>query len=193
VVVHARNVGSSKSYETFQSISYALAPPASAVTLTPSVASPATVGASVTFTAAASGGSGNYQYKFLLRLPGGTLTTVRDYATAASWSWGTTGLSAGTLTGWSSTHTQRRLGEELRDVQVDQLWADGAIADVILGTARRHGTARSAESDYVPSLSGDHSLATDSRGQGGQTFGLPSSMSTAAGAVVHPEPDGDGA
>ena len=32
----------------------------------------------------------------LLRLPGGTLNTVRDYSTTASWNWNTTGLAAGT-------------------------------------------------------------------------------------------------
>jgi hypothetical protein len=96
VVVHARSVGSTKSYETYQSLSYGLATPASAVTLTPSVASPATIGASVTFNAAASGGSGNYQYKFLLRAPGGALNIVRDYSTTANWSWNTSGLAVGT-------------------------------------------------------------------------------------------------
>jgi subtilisin family serine protease len=96
VVVHARSVGSTKSYETFQSLSYALASPATAVTLTPSAASPAAVGTTVTFTAAASGGSGSYEYKYLLRLPGGALNVIRDYATQATWSWNTAGLSAGT-------------------------------------------------------------------------------------------------
>jgi hypothetical protein len=99
VVVHARSVGSTKGYETFQSLSYALASPASpatAVTLTPSVASPAAIGTTVTFTAAASGGSGSYQYRYLLRVPGGTLNVIRDYSTQATWSWNTTGLSAGT-------------------------------------------------------------------------------------------------
>jgi hypothetical protein len=96
VVVHARSVGSTKSYETFQSMSYALASPATAVTLTPSVTSPAAVGTTVTFTAAASGGSGNYEYKYLLRLPGGALNVIRNYSTQATWSWNTSGLSAGT-------------------------------------------------------------------------------------------------
>jgi len=96
VVVHARNVGSTASYETYKSISHVLANPASSVTLTPSVASPTSVGTPVTFTSAASGGSGQYQYRYLLKIPGGTLTTVRDYSTTATWNWTTTGLSAGT-------------------------------------------------------------------------------------------------
>jgi probable HAF family extracellular repeat protein len=95
VVVHARNAGSTKSYETYKSITYALANPASAVTLTPGVASPVSVGTPVTFTAVASGGSGSYQYKYLLRAPGGTLVTIRDYASTATWKWTTTGLAAG--------------------------------------------------------------------------------------------------
>jgi hypothetical protein len=97
VVVYARNVGSTKSYETFNSInSYLLTiPPAASVTLTPAPASPAIVGTPITFTAVASGGSGSYQYKFLLKAPGGTLHTVQDYSATATWTWPTTGLAPG--------------------------------------------------------------------------------------------------
>jgi hypothetical protein len=96
VVVRARNVGSTKSFETYQSLSYALAPPASFVTLTPNLASPSVVGSTVTFSATASGGSGRYEYMFLLRAPGGTLTPVRNYSTTATWAWSTSSLAAGT-------------------------------------------------------------------------------------------------
>ena len=70
--------------------------PATSVSLTPSVASPGTIGSTITFTAAASGGSGDYQYKFLLRAPGGTLNTARDYSSTTTWSWNTSGLLVGT-------------------------------------------------------------------------------------------------
>jgi alpha-tubulin suppressor-like RCC1 family protein len=97
VVVYARNVGSTKSYETFNSInSYLLTiPPASSVTLTPALASPSVTGTPVTFTAVASGGSGSYQYKFLLKAPGGSLQTVRDYSTETTWTWTTADLAPG--------------------------------------------------------------------------------------------------
>jgi uncharacterized GH25 family protein len=98
VVVHARNVGSTKSYETYRALSYGLATPASSVTLAPSVASPAMIGSTVTFSAAASGGSGQYQYRYYLGVPGGQQTLVRDYSTVASWNWNTSGLAAGTYT-----------------------------------------------------------------------------------------------
>jgi hypothetical protein len=68
----------------------------SSVTLTPSPASPQTVGAKVTFTAAATGGSGSYEYQFVRRDPQGVWTTVRAYSSAATWTWGTTGAATGT-------------------------------------------------------------------------------------------------
>jgi hypothetical protein len=97
VVVRARSAGSAKGYETYQSISYAVTfPPASSVTLTPNPASPASVGTPVTFTAAASGGSGSYEYMFLLRAPGGTLDPVQAYSSTPTWNWNTTGVTTGT-------------------------------------------------------------------------------------------------
>jgi hypothetical protein len=54
------------------------------------------IGTTVSFSAVASGGSGKYEYRYLLRLPGGTLGTVRDYSAASTWNWDTTGLAAGT-------------------------------------------------------------------------------------------------
>jgi hypothetical protein len=98
VIVHARNVGSTRGYETYKALSYRLSMPASAVTLTPSVASPARVGGTVTFTAAASGGSGQYQYRYYLGVPSGAQTLVRDYSTVATWSWNTAGRAPGTYT-----------------------------------------------------------------------------------------------
>jgi arylsulfate sulfotransferase len=53
------------------------------VTLTPSVASPQTVGTTVNFTAVASGGSGNYDYRFTLQRAG----VRQDYSVINTWSW----------------------------------------------------------------------------------------------------------
>jgi len=52
----------------------------------------------VTWTAAAGGGSGNYEYLIQLYSPTtGTWSTVKDYSVAGnSWAWDTTGLASGT-------------------------------------------------------------------------------------------------
>jgi len=100
VCVWARTAGTSPAagYDTYKIISYVFNPiPATTgVTLTPSPASPQTVGATVVFTAAGSGGTGNYEYQFWVLPPGGTWTSVRDYSSTATWSWNTTGGIAGT-------------------------------------------------------------------------------------------------
>ncbi|MHB8708787.1 MAG: hypothetical protein ACYC9I_07920, partial [Desulfuromonadales bacterium] len=96
VVVHARNVGSTAAYEAYSSLSYVLTSAAKAVTLVPNDASPSPVGTAVTFTAAASGGSGSYEYKFFYKNPAGVWVTAQNYAPAATWTWATTGLAAGT-------------------------------------------------------------------------------------------------
>lgn len=69
--------------------------PASAVTLATTPTSPQTPGASITFVAAASGGSNNYQYRFWLKT-GTVWAVVQNYSTSATWTWNTTGLAAGT-------------------------------------------------------------------------------------------------
>ncbi|MGE0918625.1 Ig-like domain-containing protein, partial [Trichlorobacter lovleyi] len=96
VRVEARHIGA-VNLEATNTLPFTFTtPPASAVTLTPSLISPATIGTPVTFTVAASGGSGNYEYKFFLRTPGGVLAAVRDYSTTPTWNWSTSGLAAGT-------------------------------------------------------------------------------------------------
>ena len=54
----------------------------------------APAGTSVAFTAAASGGSGSYEYRFWL-LTGSTWTMVQDYSTSATWNWNTAGVAPG--------------------------------------------------------------------------------------------------
>ena len=69
---------------------------ATGVTLTPTLASPQTIGASMTFIANGSGGSGVYEYQFFLKLDTDTAwTTVKDYSTSYTWSWNTIGYEAG--------------------------------------------------------------------------------------------------
>ncbi|ADI85769.1 M6 family metalloprotease domain-containing protein [Geobacter sulfurreducens] len=85
-------------YDTYKIITYTLnaLPATTSVTLTPSVASPKTIGTAVTFTAAGAGGTGSYEYEFYTLAPGSkTWVKQRAYSSTATWAWNTTGLAAG--------------------------------------------------------------------------------------------------
>jgi len=96
VQVWARNAGSSADWEAKRTESFVLnaIPPATAVTLTPSPVSPQLLGTPVTWTAAASGGSGTYEYQFDL-WNGTSFATVRPYSGTPTWTWHTDGLVSG--------------------------------------------------------------------------------------------------
>jgi len=64
-------------------------PPAAFVSLTSSVPSPQSLGSSVVFTANASGGSGSYEYQFVLKSPAGAWSIVRAFGAANTWTWNT--------------------------------------------------------------------------------------------------------
>jgi hypothetical protein len=64
------------------------------VTISASTPNAASVGASVSFTASASGG-GTYEYQFYL-FDGSTYTMVQAYSTVAAWTWETAGYAPGT-------------------------------------------------------------------------------------------------
>ena len=96
VTVQIRTVGSAAPFEATQIVPYLVAAPPTSVALTGSPAYRAVIGTPVKFTAKATGGSGTYEYRFLLRAPGGLLLPVQKYSTAATWTWNTTGLAAGT-------------------------------------------------------------------------------------------------
>ncbi len=68
--------------------------------LAASVASPATAGNAVAFTASASGGSGNLQYQFMRMGPdtGGAYALMQDWSGSSSYNWSTTSSMAGTNT-----------------------------------------------------------------------------------------------
>jgi len=68
---------------------------AMSTTLDSDKASPQLIGSSIKFTAAGSGGSGDYEYKFWLKT-GGIWSTVQVYSTTDTWTWNTMGESAGT-------------------------------------------------------------------------------------------------
>jgi hypothetical protein len=90
VAVWARNAGvTADASQALSQVNYTIAAPAaplSVTNLTSSVASPQTAGTAVTFTAAATGGTAPYQFKFLVQ-SGGVWTTARDWNTSASFTW----------------------------------------------------------------------------------------------------------
>jgi len=67
------------------------------LTLAPDKPSPQVLSdaGTITFTAHASGGTGNYEYKFWLKTAG-VWNVVQDYSSTDTWAWNTTGTMAGT-------------------------------------------------------------------------------------------------
>ncbi len=79
--------------EAVRSRTYTL-PPATGVTLTAAPESPRTLGTDITFTAAASGGSGLYEYQFDYKpSTSATWITGQAYSTSATWTWHTINLA----------------------------------------------------------------------------------------------------
>jgi hypothetical protein len=71
--------------------------PVKAVTISAgSPTSPRPVGTSVIFNASASGGSGSYQYQFLVKNSLTGWATAQAYSSNSSFTWNTAGLTAGT-------------------------------------------------------------------------------------------------
>jgi hypothetical protein len=97
VQVFVRNVGSPLGYEAYKTIGYTIlsTAPATGATLTANVASPQVAGTSITFTAGGTGGSGTYEYKFMLKIGSGAYVMVRDYASSNTWTWDTSGAAVG--------------------------------------------------------------------------------------------------
>jgi hypothetical protein len=96
IEVDVRSAGSSAAYEAYKAISYSLvtSSPATGATLTAGPASPQPIGTQVTFTAGGIGGSGSYEYKFIL-INGSTGTKVQNYSPTNAWTWNTAGYAAG--------------------------------------------------------------------------------------------------
>ena len=97
VQVDVRNAGSLAARETSAVKSFNIGPgPATGAALTADLASPQPAGTSVTFTAAGSGGSGTYEYRFWLKSSGGVWSVVQGYSANNTWTWDTAGLTADT-------------------------------------------------------------------------------------------------
>jgi hypothetical protein len=97
--VHVRSTGSTSQAEAFQGAVYQIATavittPASGASLSATPPSPQVSGTQVTFVAAASGGSGTYEYKFWM-FTGGVWTVMQDYSSLATWTWDTTSVVPG--------------------------------------------------------------------------------------------------
>ncbi len=91
IAVRAKNLGSSALFEAVKTLLFNVVddPPVTSVSLSADKSSPAqlaTVG-NVTFTASASGGSGNYDYQFWTRDSAGTWTIVQDYGNGDTFVW----------------------------------------------------------------------------------------------------------
>lgn len=90
ILVDVRTSGSTVVRDAFARINFYqirnATTPATAVTLVPNVASPQTAGTAITFTAAASGGSGPYEYRFWVNFGAGFLI-AQNYSTANTFVW----------------------------------------------------------------------------------------------------------
>ena len=102
IEVRARNAGANVAYGINKRIFYSIIPippppPATGVTLMTDKISPQVQGTVVTFTAAATGGSGNYEYFYTMLDPvTGKWITGQAYSGNAVWTWNTAGANTGT-------------------------------------------------------------------------------------------------
>ncbi|MGD0781406.1 MAG: hypothetical protein ABSA30_00960 [Candidatus Aminicenantales bacterium] len=92
VQVWVRNAGSTTNYDAWKGSGYfnitAASTPLTVTSLKASPAPPQSAGTTITWTAAATGGTAPLQYQYWLYSGvTGTWTMARDYSTSASWSW----------------------------------------------------------------------------------------------------------
>ena len=96
----ARNSESTAPYEAYKSVPYTITSsilqPATGVALTTDRIAPQNPGAVITFTAAATGGSGPYEYIYYLWNPKtNTWSLARAYSSSSIWTWNTAGTDTG--------------------------------------------------------------------------------------------------
>jgi hypothetical protein len=145
--------------------------PAITVALAANPASPSDPGTSVTWTAAASGGSGNFQYQFLSGTNGGPFTIVQDFSPNPTFNWTATGVPG---TSHIFRVNARQAGSGLTDATTSRLYYVGSlrpasdvnvVADprspqppgtpsVLFTAAASGGTAGTYEYEYLLSANG---------------------------------------
>ncbi|UFT98878.1 SpoIID/LytB domain-containing protein [Radiobacillus kanasensis] len=89
LVVHVRNVGSTKSYEAYQTLTYVISQPGKVTVnkVTADKSSPQVIGTSINVSAEASGGT-SLEYKFWVEnTETGEWTLIRDYGASSSTNW----------------------------------------------------------------------------------------------------------
>ena len=106
VIVWARSAGVTvDAAQASAQMAYVVNPapiaPVTSATLTPNQASPQGTGTPITFSAAASGGVGPQQYKFLLQSTGGAAQIVQNWGTATTYTWTPAATGDYTVTVWA--------------------------------------------------------------------------------------------
>jgi hypothetical protein len=131
IVVKARSAWNTGDSEVYTSRSFPIFTAISSVTATPNVASPRLVGTTVTFTGAASGGQGSYQFQWLVQAPG-----APSYTVAQAWSTSSTFVWTPSLTGMHTLRVQVRnaLSTGAAERSADQTYSIRAPLSVTLSS-----------------------------------------------------------
>ncbi|TAL16920.1 hypothetical protein EPN96_07000 [bacterium] len=99
ITVNVRSAGNSSPYDVQKSMSFDITSlaPATGVTLTSNVRSPQILGSTINFTASGTGGTGTYEYQFILKGPAtnNISTVMRPYSATPTWMWNTSELDQG--------------------------------------------------------------------------------------------------
>ncbi len=152
IQVWARNSGSTAAYEAYRSVDYTIyassLPPASGVLLAADKASPQSRGAVITLTAAATGGSGTYEYRYCYWNPKTkTWSVAQLYSSNRSWTWNTAGIDTGTyeIQVWARNSGSRADYEAYRSVNYTIVAPSGPPASgVTLATDKTSPQPRGA-------------------------------------------------
>ncbi len=160
IQVWAKSVGSTAAYEAYKSISYTLItppPPVTAVTLSMNQQSPQQTGAKITFIAAASGGSGSYQYYFTFRNPNtGVWSVGQAYSSNASWTWDTTGLGTGTysIQVWAKSVGSTAAYEAYKSISYTLITPPPPVTAVTLSMNQQSPQQTGAKITFIAAASG---------------------------------------
>jgi hypothetical protein len=136
ITVWARSAGNTAdAAEKSAGTMYAIQPAITGVTLSASQPTPQRVGTTVTFTAAASGGVGPYQYKWWL-FDGTTWTAAQAWSTAATFTWTPTVSAGYTVSVWARSAGNSADAAEKSAGTLYSIVATGSVTSVTLGASR---------------------------------------------------------